>query len=179
MLKIFLSNNTFYKKIMALSILSFLYILISAPLLSVQATSAYDSGYSHGCSDAGKDSSDKYINQDEKGPSFHTSEFMDGYNAGHSNCDNGGGDSDSSDRSDSDSNSDSDSSDDSSRSRSGSSSSNTFSQGSDGSSQSSESTKLGNQLLCYGAGGILLFSGVPVTDVLALGELARTAKVCP
>ncbi len=99
MLEIFLSNNVVHKKIILMLNMIFLYILLSAPLISVQASSAYDSGYNHGCSDAGKDSSDKYINQDEKGPSFHTSEFMDGYNAGYSNCNNGGGDSDDSDSS--------------------------------------------------------------------------------
>jgi hypothetical protein len=51
------------------------------------SNSPYDSGYDHGCDDAGiSDSSDRYINQPEKGPSFHTSEFMNGYNAGVSSC---------------------------------------------------------------------------------------------
>jgi hypothetical protein len=49
--------------------------------------SPYDSGYNHGCDDAGiSDSSDRYINQPEKGPSFHTSEFMNGYYAGIESC---------------------------------------------------------------------------------------------
>lgn len=34
---------------------------------------AYDSGYDHGCDDAGiSNLGDRYINQPEKGPSFHT-----------------------------------------------------------------------------------------------------------
>jgi hypothetical protein len=48
-----------------------------------------------GCDDAGRSESDKYINQPEKGPSFHTNEFMDGYYAGLNACssrgNNGGG----------------------------------------------------------------------------------------
>ena len=37
-------------------------------------TLAYNSGYSHGCSDAKiSDSSKRYINQPGKGPGYHTS----------------------------------------------------------------------------------------------------------
>lgn len=64
-------------------------IVLSAPLPFVLASSnsPYDSGYDHGCDDAGiSDPSDRYINQPEKGPSFHTSEFMNGYNAGFNSC---------------------------------------------------------------------------------------------
>lgn len=51
------------------------------------AKSPYQSGYDHGCDDARiSDSSDRYINQPEKGPSFHTSEFMNGYDAGFNSC---------------------------------------------------------------------------------------------
>lgn len=47
----------------------------------------YDSGYDHGCDDAGiSDSSDRYINQPEKGPAIHTDRFMEGYNAGFNAC---------------------------------------------------------------------------------------------
>lgn len=52
--------------------------------------SPYDSGYSHGCSDAGKDPDDRYINKDGKGPDNHTNEFMDGYNDGYDSCSGGG-----------------------------------------------------------------------------------------
>jgi hypothetical protein len=49
--------------------------------------SPYDSGYDHGCNDAGiSDPSDRYINEPGKGPSFHTDEFMQGYNAGYNTC---------------------------------------------------------------------------------------------
>ena len=41
------------------------------------AISGYDSGYNHGCSDAKlSDPSERYINQPEKGPSFHSDAFM-------------------------------------------------------------------------------------------------------
>jgi pyruvate dehydrogenase complex dehydrogenase (E1) component len=47
----------------------------------------YDSGYDHGCNDAGiPDPSDRYINQPEKGPSFHTDAFMQGYHDGFEGC---------------------------------------------------------------------------------------------
>jgi hypothetical protein len=50
-------------------------------------SSPYDSGYDHGCDDAKiSDPNDRYINQPEKGPSFHTNEFMRGYNDGYDNC---------------------------------------------------------------------------------------------
>ncbi len=53
-------------------------------------TLAYNSGYTHGCSDAKMDDpSERYTNQAGKGPSFHTSEFMSGYNDGFEICSNG------------------------------------------------------------------------------------------
>ena len=67
-------------------------LILSLPVLSVSATSGkspYESGYDHGCDDAGiSDSSDYYINQPEKGPSYHTSEFMNGYYDGFDSCSN-------------------------------------------------------------------------------------------
>jgi hypothetical protein len=57
----------------------------------VSGSSAYDRGYDHGCDDAKiSDPSDRYINQPEKGPSFHTDEFMNGYNDGYNLCSSGG-----------------------------------------------------------------------------------------
>jgi hypothetical protein len=51
--------------------------------------SAFESGYGHGCNDAGtSDLSDRYINQPGKGPSFHTEEFMRGYDTGYNACSN-------------------------------------------------------------------------------------------
>jgi hypothetical protein len=49
----------------------------------------FESGYGHGCNDAGiTDFSDRYINQPGKGPSFHTEEFMRGYDMGYNACSN-------------------------------------------------------------------------------------------
>jgi hypothetical protein len=49
--------------------------------------SPYESGYVHGCDDARiTDFSARYINQPEKGPNFHTDEFMRGYDAGYNAC---------------------------------------------------------------------------------------------
>ncbi|MDN5867242.1 MAG: hypothetical protein L0H55_07565 [Candidatus Nitrosocosmicus sp.] len=66
----------------------FTILLISVPgSVFASSNSPYDSGYDHGCDDAGiSDSSDRYINQPEKGPSYHTSEFMNGYNDGVNSC---------------------------------------------------------------------------------------------
>lgn len=66
-------------------------LILSVPLLGAFASSKspYESGYDHGCDDAGiSDPSNRYINQPEKGPSFHTSEFMNGYNNGYDSCSN-------------------------------------------------------------------------------------------
>ena len=63
-------------------------ITVLSPLSSilVQAASPYDSGYSHGCDDADVSYFQRYINQPDKGPTFHTVKFMNGYNAGFSTC---------------------------------------------------------------------------------------------
>lgn len=48
---------------------------------------AFDSGYTHGCSDAKIiNGSERYINQPGKGPTYHTSDFMDGYYQGFDYC---------------------------------------------------------------------------------------------
>jgi hypothetical protein len=55
------------------------------------STSPYQSGYTHGCSDARiSDPSDRYINEPGKGPGFHTPAFMNGYYAGYNACSGGG-----------------------------------------------------------------------------------------
>jgi hypothetical protein len=48
----------------------------------------YQAGYDHGCSDAKLTLLKRYINQPGKGPTFHTQEFMSGYNAGLGACSN-------------------------------------------------------------------------------------------
>jgi hypothetical protein len=69
---------------------STLTLLPLAPQIQVayaSGNSAYESGYDHGCDDANiSDSDDRYINQPERGPRFHTPQFMDGYRAGFSSC---------------------------------------------------------------------------------------------
>lgn len=70
----------------SLGILPFL-IMLSPLGQSIYAASAHTSGYNHGCSDAQiSDSSERYINQPEKGPSFHTNEFMNSYHEGFNAC---------------------------------------------------------------------------------------------
>jgi hypothetical protein len=54
--------------------------------------SPYKSGYDHGCDDAKLSPSDRYINEPGKGPSFHTDEFMSGYDNGFNSCSGGGSD---------------------------------------------------------------------------------------
>jgi hypothetical protein len=73
------------------------FVLLPAILLMIPTVAyasnedPYDSGYDHGCDDAGLDAGDRYINEEGKGPSHHTERFMDGYNAGFSSCGGGGG----------------------------------------------------------------------------------------
>lgn len=62
-------------------------LLISLSSAQVFASSPYASGFDHGCDDADiSNPSDRYISQDEKGPSYHTSEFMEGYYEGFDAC---------------------------------------------------------------------------------------------
>jgi hypothetical protein len=56
--------------------------ILGLGITQAQAKGAYESGYDHGCDDSDKSYSDRYINEDGKGPSFHTDDFMRGYNAG-------------------------------------------------------------------------------------------------
>src|SRR5919106_2747615 len=81
-------------------ILFFLTFLIAnaiaalVPYISASSWSPYDSGYDHGCNDADiSDPDDRYINQPEKGPSFHTNDFMRGYEDGYDACSDNNGDS--------------------------------------------------------------------------------------
>jgi hypothetical protein len=61
---------------------------------------SYNSGYNHGCDDAKiSNPNDRYINQPGTGPTSHSEEFMDGFNAGFYDCrESGGGESDESER---------------------------------------------------------------------------------
>lgn len=67
-------------------------ILMFMPLAHASEDDPYQSGYEHGCDDAGiSDPSERYINQPGKGPSFHTGSFMRGYNDGFDACSDGVG----------------------------------------------------------------------------------------
>jgi hypothetical protein len=89
-----MSYRRTYKYLRHYLIASFSTTLLLASVLAPQiqladagSKSPYDSGYDHGCDDAGiSDPSDRYINEPGKGPSFHTDEFMQGYNAGYNAC---------------------------------------------------------------------------------------------
>ena len=77
-------------KIIPIIIVVLLAFLLAPQLQQVanaSSNSPYESGRDHGCDDAAiSDVDDRYINQPEKGPSFHTNEFMRGYNAGYDDC---------------------------------------------------------------------------------------------
>jgi hypothetical protein len=81
------------RKIIPIAIVVLMAFLLAPQLQSADAggKSPYESGYDHGCDDADKDFEDRYINQPEKGPSFHTDAFMKGYNAGYAACPSGSG----------------------------------------------------------------------------------------
>ena len=71
-----------------------LILVAAASLCTMQGIMAkkgtpFQAGYNHGCSDAKVTFSARYINQPGKGPSFHTQEFMNGYNRGFSTCSSG------------------------------------------------------------------------------------------
>ena len=71
-----------------------LIVVAAASLGIIQSVMAkkgtpFQAGYDHGCSDAKITISARYINQPGKGPSFHTQEFMSGYNRGFSTCSGG------------------------------------------------------------------------------------------
>lgn len=72
-----------------------LHYIFLIPYSNASSKSPYDSGYDHGCDDAKiSDPNDRYINQPEKGPSFHANEFMKGYNDGYNVCSNDSSNSD-------------------------------------------------------------------------------------
>ena len=62
------------------------FLMVQSGSAGSATTEAYNFGYDHGCDDAGIAPSDRYINQPRKGSSFHTNEFMDGYNDGFDAC---------------------------------------------------------------------------------------------
>jgi hypothetical protein len=61
--------------------------IISSSSSGYGKSDVYNSGYEHGCYDAGiSDKASRYINQPEAGPSLNSDEFMHGYNDGFSTC---------------------------------------------------------------------------------------------
>jgi hypothetical protein len=69
--------------------LAFLIANTISYIVFASSKSPYESGYDHGCDDADiSDPDNRYINQPEKGQSFHTDEFMHGYNDGYDDCQN-------------------------------------------------------------------------------------------
>jgi len=89
-------------KILPIAIVALLVSLVAPQFQSVNAggKSPLESGHEHGCDDGGiSNVNNRYIKQPEKGPSFHTDEFMRGYNDGYDECSNDD-DSDSSESSD-------------------------------------------------------------------------------
>jgi hypothetical protein len=53
-------------------------IFLFNQLIYTSSNDPYESGYDQGCDDAGiSNPSDRYINQPERGPAFHTDKFMD------------------------------------------------------------------------------------------------------
>jgi hypothetical protein len=79
------------KQIVALIVATIISLILSTQqsMFAVFASesSPYDSGYDHGCDDAGiSDPDDRYINQPDKGPSHHTGAFMQGYDDGFGAC---------------------------------------------------------------------------------------------
>jgi hypothetical protein len=81
-------------KIIPTAIVVLMVFLLVSQLQQVanaSSKSPYESGRDHGCEDVDiSDVGDRYINQPEKGPSFHTNEFMRGYNDGYDECSGGG-----------------------------------------------------------------------------------------
>jgi hypothetical protein len=73
------------KIILGLSFILIIWNII--PYVEASTESPYQSGHDHGCDDAKiSDKSERYIEQPEKGPDFHTDEFMAGYYDGVSEC---------------------------------------------------------------------------------------------
>jgi hypothetical protein len=61
--------------------------IISSSSSGYGKSDVYNSGYEHGCNDAGiSDKASRYINQPEAGPSLNSDEFMHGYNDGFDAC---------------------------------------------------------------------------------------------
>jgi hypothetical protein len=88
----YVRNDTLVRKLYYVSSIVAVVFLLTSIGIPVSITYAssndpYNSGYDHGCDDARiLVPSDRYINQPEKGPSFHTNAFIQGYYDGYDAC---------------------------------------------------------------------------------------------
>ncbi len=84
----FLTTNQYGKSGALITLLAILcFSIISSSSSGYGKSDAYNSGYEHGCNDAGiSDKASRYINQPEAGPSLNSDEFMHGYNDGFDTC---------------------------------------------------------------------------------------------
>jgi hypothetical protein len=82
-----LSSTNLRKFVIVASV--FVLVVAMIPSSRLAAASPHSAGYHHGCNDAKiSNVGDRYISQPGKGPSFHTQEFMNRYNAGLRACSN-------------------------------------------------------------------------------------------
>jgi hypothetical protein len=80
-----LSSTNLRKFVIVASV--FVLVVAMIPSSRLTAASSHSAGYHHGCDDAKiSNVDDRYISQPGKGPSFHTQEFMNRYNAGLRAC---------------------------------------------------------------------------------------------
>ena len=85
-----LYSNKFSYIIFGSTVFIFLILSVTTGSSGYASNDVYDSGYDHGCSDAEiSNPNDRYLNQPEKGPSFHTDTFVLGYNDGFDACSKG------------------------------------------------------------------------------------------
>jgi hypothetical protein len=83
-----LTTNQYGKSGALITLLAILcFSIISSSSSGYGKSDVYNSGYEHGCNDAGiSDKASRYINQPEAGPSLNSDEFMHGYNDGFDAC---------------------------------------------------------------------------------------------
>jgi len=73
-MKLFLSDNIHNATVFTLIVMiAISFSIVPSSSAGSVTTEVYDSGFNHGCDDAGiADLSDRYINLPGKGPTFHT-----------------------------------------------------------------------------------------------------------
>ena len=81
------SKFQYFSYLLALFVFLLSCFIVTSTSSAYASSDPYDSGYNHGCKDARiSDPSHRYINQPERGPSFHTDAFMQGYHDGYDAC---------------------------------------------------------------------------------------------